>query len=310
MKIGFYSITEPLYDAMDTGGGGGSLLSDGSTSTDGQAAPGFGSSNDDGGGNAIELSDDTLIRVKGSDKPVKYSEYIKNGFVAKSDFTRAQQAKAQEAQAARQQLAEAQTRLTAFEQRQQGNAQPQANPIGDLVKSLEGKPYLSGSEAAGLVKQVWEGGVMKLAGAITQRDEVIKLLYNRVMQIDKGVTGLRGQSQEQGLQARFAQVKSELNLPNTPEVDEFIQDVYYSHEGEDLDAELPNMVRARWTALQNLIRTESQKQVRNARTSVLAPGGARGGNATPSNGLRNKTSRMDARQLADEMWPLLGGPNT
>jgi len=296
---------------MDSGGGGGELLSDGSTSTASTSAPGFGGGGDEGGsGNAVELSDDTLIRVKGQDKPVKYSDYIKNGFVPKSDFTRAQQARASEVQRANQALQERESQLREFQARQQGNAQSQTNPVNDLIKGLEAKPYLSGQEAAGLVRQLWDGGITKLAQAIGQRDEVIKLLYNRMQQIDKGVTGLRGQSQESALTARFNSVKTELNLPNTPEVDEFIQDVYYSHEGEDLDAELPNMVRARWNAMQNLIRAESQKQVRSARQNVLAPGGVKGGNATPSKNLRDRTSRMDARQLADEMWPLLGGTST
>lgn len=305
----FGSFMFPLYDAMDTGGGGGELLSDGSTGGSETSAPGFGDGGDKGGAVPIDISDDTLIRVKGVKEPVKYSDYIK-GFVPKSDFTRAQQAKAAELQRSQETLRDREQRLEALTRQQTGNASAQQNPVNDLIKSLESKPYLSGAEAGGLVKQLWEGGIVKLAGAITQRDEIIKLMYNKLMSIDGNVGTMRTASQEQALQTRFNAVKTQLDLPDTPEIDEFLMDVYYSHEGEDLDQEFPNMVKNRWDSLQKLQRTLDQKRVQSARQTVLAPGGRRGGNATPSNALRSKTATMDAKQLADSMWPLLQGGNT
>lgn len=308
MNLG--SISMPFLDATDGGGGGGDVLADGQRgSGDSSSAPGFGGQGD-GQAQAVDISDETLIRVKGQKDPVKYGDYIKGQFVPKSDYTRSQQAKAAELKAAQETLRDRETRLEAFQRQQQGNAAPQANPVNELIKSLETKSYISGAEAAGLVKQLWDGGITKLAGAITQRDEVIKLLYNRMMQIDKSVGGIRETNQSQSLQQRFAAVKAELNLPDDPQVDEFLQDVYYSHEGEDLDQEFPNMVRARWEAYQKLLRVSDQQRVQSARKGVLAPGGQRGGNATPSNQLRNRVAKMDAKQLADEMWPLLGGGNT
>lgn len=287
------------------------LLSDGQSGNNGEVTPqstpqqtpqqGQVDSGNQGGGTVYDLGNDSMIRVPGEKEPVKYSEYIKR-FVPQADFTRAQQAKAAELADAKRQLAQFQN-----QSRQQPQQTNQPNPINKLVSDLKSKPYITGEDAASMMTNLWEGGIVNLGKAISQRDQVINLLYQRLMGVDNTVGSLNSASREASFKQKMASVKQSMNLPDDPAVDEIMQDIYLSHEGEDLDREFPNLVKARWDALQKLIRASDQKRATDARQQTLRLPN-RGGNGTPSRPA--KQPFKNARDLADELFPALQGGNT
>lgn len=288
----------PLFETPGDGGGG-DAGGGGVFDTGGNAAP--------AADTAIELNDDSLVRVKGEKDPLKWKDYSSR-YVPKSEFTKTTQeraAYAKQYQQAQLALRERDARLSEIERQRQG-ANPPQNPIGELVKQLESQPYLDGKTAASLVTNIFQQGIQPLAQAIGQRDEVIKLLWQRLQGVDTTVGTLSGSKRESEFASNLSRVKTDLGLPDDPVVDEMLKDIYLSHEGDDLDHEFPNMVKARWDSIQKVVRALDQKRTLDGRRQALNPAlQGKGGQGTPSRPLRNKVAQMSAKDAADALWPLL-----
>lgn len=289
------SFISPYFDAMDTGSGGG-------------AAPGgAGGAGGTGGSSTVyDLTADSMVRIPGEKEPVKWGDYSSR-YVPKSEYTKTTQSYSQQIQQRDQQLQQLQQRI---QQAQSAQAQPQANPIGQTLQALMDKPYVTGREAATLVAQVLQNGIQPLQSALQQRDQLLTLLWQRLQAVDGIATNLNTQTRDQQFKQKLAGWKKDLELPDDPDVDEFLQDVYLSHEGNDLDQEFPAMVKARWGALQRIINAANNKKVDEARAARFNPALKRGGgNATPGKPLRSSGFK-DAKQIADELWDSLGGTQT
>jgi len=259
------------------------------------------------GSDAVALSPESYIRVPGQDRPVKYSDFI-NGYVSKADFTRAQQRIAAERDAAQKSAKDTEAKfanaarqvLARLGQGGQGNAQPAPNSLQAVLGQLEAQPYVDGPTAAGLFRNLIESNVLPLANAIKQRDQVLDLLYKRLQALDGNVSTLRNRTTNEEFMGRLAKVRGELALPEDPVVGEFLQDIYLSYEGEDLDQEFPRMAKERFDALRTLFREMDRREAdeaRNARVGIPGKGGA----ATPGKPLRR--GFLSPAQIADELWP-------
>jgi hypothetical protein len=295
--------------------------SDGGSATSGQPVGGGAAVNEPVGGtpsDAIALTPESLIRVPGQDQPVKYSDFI-GGYVPKADFTRAQQRVAAERDALQRQMQEQEQRFAtaarALLARLQGGGTAAGAPgapggaggnaLDAMLAGLESQPYVDGATAANLLRNLVQQNVLPLATALKQRDQALKLLFERLQAIDGTVGQLRNQTTNEEFQAKLAKARSDLRLPDDPVVNELLQDVYLSHEGEDLDQEFPNMVKARFEGLRKLIRDLDKREAEEARAARIGIPG-KGGQAVPGRPLRR--GFLSAAEIADQMWPG-GGAN-
>ena len=79
-----------------------------------------------------------------------------------------------------------------------------------------------------------------------------------------------------------------------------MRDVFYSHEGEPLAEQYPEMVRARWEALQKTVRDADRKTAASAKSY---PFPSRGGEVSPTSGKTGGYKTPEER--TNELWPML-----
>ena len=295
-------LLHPFMETPGDGGGGGSAGGGGDLGSGGLGG--------DGGGaptpQHIEISADSYIKAPGSDKPVKYSDYI-NGFVPKADFTRAQQKAAAEIQQRERALQdqEARFRSSASQiwQKLQGGQPGQgapANSFDSALAQLETSPYVDGKTAAGLMRTMLDQNVKPLQDALAQRDNLLGLAFKKLQALDGTVGTLRNRTSAGDFNAKMATVRSSLGLPDDPIVSELLQDVYLSHEGNDLDREFPNMVKTRMDGLRQIFRAMDKKDADDAKTRRMGLPG-RGGAASAGRPL--KRGYQSPAQIAEMFWP-------
>ena len=125
-----------------------------------------------GSGGPIDLSDDTLVRVKGQAEPVKYGELSKR---QQADYTRKTQQTAQlQAQVVRerQQLGAERARLetiaATLASRQQGDQGGQVDPF---VAELGGAEFIDGKTAVKMLQAIQQRGLAPIASAIQERED-------------------------------------------------------------------------------------------------------------------------------------------
>ncbi len=303
-------IQFPLYETpggISGGGSGGGPVGGGAS---------VGSGGDSGGGAApqhVEISNDSYIKVPGSDKPVKYSDYI-GGYVSKADFTRAQQQAAAERQrlerASQEQEARFRAAASRIMQRIGGNQGPDPNSLESTLSQLESREYVDGKTAAGIVRNLVQTSVLPLAQAIRQRDQALGLMFKRLQALDGTVGTIRNRTVEGDFKTRVANAKQSLTsagFADDPVLDEMVQDFYAAYEGPDLDQELPGVIRNRLSALRNYFRALDKKEAETARHQRLGLPG-KGGAAAPGRPLRK--GFQSPQQIADELWPGISGSET
>ena|SRR3990167_1148215 len=250
----------------------------------------------------VDITDDTLIRVAGQKDPVKYGELYKN---LQGDYTKKSQAVADAERKLAEQRAGWDKERSAQEtylkslaaqllQRQQ---QGQQRPGGDYRSKLASKQYLSGGDAAEMFDQVG-GGMSTIVQAITERDQVITALYQKLQGLEQVVTQLGGAHTNQSFEQKIGGWVKSLGLPE--EATQLAKEIYLAYEGDDLDNEFPNILRERWDATVNLINSLNQKKVEQSRQSPFKLAG-RGGNTSPEK-LIGLKGHENAKDTADKLW--------
>lgn len=271
------------------------------------AGTGIGGAGSAGQPTPISLTHESLIQAPGLDKPVKYSDFI-NGYVPKADFTRAQQRVAAERDALKKQMETERTQFRTAAQQilsrmqggGQGNAAPEPGSMQATLAQLEAAPYVDGQTAANLVRNLIQTNVMPLAEAIKQRDQALAIMFQRLQALGGTVGTLQSRTTEGDFHGKLSAARASLGLPDDPVIGELLQDVYLSHEGEDLDQEFPNIVRQRIEALRLLFRNLDKKEAEDSRANRLGIPG-KGGAAAPGRPLRR--GFQSPQQIADELWP-------
>lgn len=289
--------TTPLMDAPGDGFGGGPA----------NAGPTNGAPAVDTAPQPISLTDDSLITVDGQKEPVKYGEW-KNRFVDKSQYTKVTQDRA----AREKQWADHLAAVKADYESRLKQTSPNA-PVGGAsqfdqeLQQLANATYVDGKTAASLVSRLVKDGIGGLAESIKQRDQVIALLYKKLEGVGSQVSEFKSSASKEALNGLYTQVRADVQLPNDPVIKEFLEDIYWSHTGNDLNQEFPKMVRERWSQLVAAVRAWDKANAAKQRTEGL-PG--RGGAATPSKPV--KRGFQSAEDIAKEWFPLIreGANNT
>ncbi len=277
MTIG--QIEQPLYETPgDPGGGGGGAPAGGSA----PSAPAEAST-------PIELNDDALIKVRGSDKPVKFGEHVK-GFQAQ--FTKASQRAAQ----LERQLQERDARLKAFEQARQ-QAPQQGQQQNDVFAALRALPYLKGEDAVQLVEGIGQ--------EIRQRDMILVAALKQMQQMKGVLDGLHNNYTQTSHDSKLKAWLGDWGYP--PEAIEMAKTVYAAYEGDDLDSEFQTIFDQHWQLAEKLVEARRQAKIQQARKVPFVPG--RGGDVKPSRPLDIKAA-SSSKDIADELFGLFGQSET
>jgi hypothetical protein len=240
----------------------------------------------------IDIPDENaLIRVKGSEKPVKYGDHVK-GF--QSQFTKA----SQRAALLEKQLQQERTQRERLEQAQrQAQSQPTAS-TEDIFASLRQLPYLTGEDAVGVVQSIGQQlrqRDMVLMGALKQ----MQAMQERLQRIDESYTN---QSFDQKINSFLS------NGGYGPEYAEYAKELYLAYEpSPTLDDEFPQILAARLEGLEKLLDAKRQAKINGARKSPFVPG--KGGNAHPSKPLQFKAD-ASAKEITDQLWESLQSSGT
>lgn len=213
----------------------------------------------------IDVDDNALIRIKGSDKPVKFSDHVRT---FQSQATKAAQARA----AAEKQLAAERQRAQQYEQqlrqyREQGGNQGGSADIAEQLKSL---PYLSGEAAANVVANIQD--------QLKQRDTVMLAILKKFQEMQGTVGQLHGSHTQASFETKIAGFVADAGLP--PEMKEFAKELYMAYEGDDLDAEFPTILRNRIEQMQRHFSGQQAQKIAAAKRAPWVPG--KGGATGPS----------------------------
>ena len=169
-----------------------------------------------------------------------------------------------------------------------------------MVDQLRKMPYLDGNTAAQLVERLVGEGIQPLRSQLQQRDRALATIYQDYKTLRDQVGQSQGKQAEKDLDARFVQLREQHGLPDEEIVNDLMRDIYFSHEGDDLDKAFPDMFAKRWESIKKLSREQDRKAAAKARQSVL-PG--RGGEASLASG---KTGGYKTpEQRTNELWPML-----
>lgn len=254
---------------------------------------------------AISFSDDTEFIPPGSDKPVKYKDFL-GGYVPKSELTRMRQHDRTQIESERKALKDQEAHVQRAAREIANRLGPQTPQTADIYAQLEALPYMDGKTGASVVRQI--------AGAIAQRDQALGLLHNRLQQLEKGYGTLSGQSRQAEVSGLFSQVRTGLGLPDNPQVAGLIESEYHAHQGWDTVSaqerveHLKQIVQERVNGLKSLFQAEQKQRVDAARSAspasrmtalkVPRPKGRIPGSETP-------------QELAEALFPMIAGaPNT
>jgi uncharacterized protein YfbU (UPF0304 family) len=194
-----------------------------------------------------------------------------------------------------QQLQQQQAAAGQQAQQQQGTDQQQS-----MLDQLAKMPYLDGPTAAELMRRIMVEGIQPLQQQLKQRDQALAQVYKDYKDLRNVVGKSYGKQAERDLDTRFEEIRTQQGLPDDEVIREIMRDIYYSHEGDDLNREFPEMVRKRLEGLNKTFKTRDRKAVETAKQS---PFPSRGGEASPISG---KTGGYKTPQdRADELWPMI-----
>jgi len=196
-----------------------------------------------------------------------------------------------------QQQSQAQQRQHQQVQAQQGQKQAQNKQLLDQLREMS---YLDGPTAAQVIERLINEGINPLHQALQQRDQALAQMYKEHKQMREGFGKHTTQAAESDLTQRFSKMREEHGLPDEEWANQYLQDVWYSHEGDGLANEYPDMVRARLESVRKGIRDMDRATVQKAKTSPF-PG--KGGEVAITDG---KTGGYKTPQdRADELWPMI-----
>jgi hypothetical protein len=266
---------------------GGSVGGDGSSTNTGNAVSG--ASNEP---QPIDVDpDNTYIRIKGQDKPIKFGDYGRD-FQAR--FTRATQESAQ----LKRQLQAIQAEKTNWEASQRGGQnQPGGSANQDVFGDLKKLPYLNGEQAHAMAQSIAE--------QIKTRDMVTLGMLKQFQALKSTVEQLNGAHVNNRFEGVISGAMKQHGIPD--ELKDWAKEVYLAYEGDDLDSEYPTIIQNRWEQMKKVLSAQQKVQLEQAKARKWVPGV--GGNAVPSKPLQFKGDES-ASSVAESLWESLQGSDT
>ncbi len=253
----------------------------------------------------IELKNDSFVKIPGQEKPVQFDKWYRG---LQGELTR----KSQAVSSLTERVSQAESKINdmggkysqALDQIKSLTASGRIDKQ-DALEAVKQLPYLTGEQAAQLVGQLKQelGGV---SGALTKRDEAILLLA----QITQEMRTQLGQfTQGKASQDFDSKIKGFVkDAGYGDDLVDFAKELYLAYEGDDLDQEFPSILANRVKSLQTSFASQQKKAAAAAKPRPWVPG--KGGNASPSQPLRNKFAKASPKEITDSLWDTLGGEDT
>ena len=290
-------------ESINSGTGGGGDLGSGQSATNlggstGQGGVSAGQGTGAGSPSVYDLSDDSLVRVKGQGDPIKFGDLTKR---QQADYTRkTQQAENLRRQATKEQeeVRRERARLegiaASLASRQQGGQNGQVDPFLEELGKAE---YIDGKTAVKIVQAIQQQMGAPIANAIAERDKVIKQLYTQVVRLSNQQQQIDSRFGSQDFDGKINKWLSDGGYP--PEAADLAKEIYLAYEGDDLDNEFPEIFARRWTQIEQIHEKRRQAKVEAARRAPMLPGRGGNGSASKPIGLKGNES---AKTLADSLW--------
>lgn len=249
---------------------------------------------------AFDLTDENrLIKVKGQEKPVKFGDHVR-GF--QSQFTKASQRAAR----LEQQLQQTTARLQAIErERQQAEARRQFGQQGqpeqsDPFGALEGLSYLSGKEAAQVLRQL----TGQFSQGSQQQQMVMAAMLKKLVDLEERHQVLMSNHTQQTFEGKINKWLEAGGFAK--EWSDTAKKLYLAYEpGPELDEEFPQLLKEHIEGIQKVIEAQRAQKLNQARRQPFVPG--RGSNVGPSKALEIDPA-ASPREVADMLWSSLKGP--
>lgn len=254
-----------------------------------------------------DFTDDDLVRIPGQEQPVKYGELYKR---LQADHTKKSQEVSKLQKALEKQQKEWDTTRAQQESYLKNLAASLLNkketPTEDPFRALESLSFLDGRTAAQLARTIQTQGIQPIIGAIQERDQIIRTMYQNMLQLQNVVQELNSRRADQDFDGKISKYIKDLDLPE--EVADLVKEVYLAYEGDDLDDVFPDIMRSRWEQITAAVNAANKKRAEAARKKPFVPG--KGGDGRPG-GRVGLTGKESAAQAADILWEQLqGGENT
>ena len=190
------------------------------------------------------------------------------------------------------------------QQAKQNQQQAQAGQ-SSMLEQLRGLPYLTGDMAAQLVERLVNEGISPIQQQMQQRDQALATIWQDYKGLRDRVGDEHGKQAEKDLDARFQELRTKHGLPDEEAIRELQKDVYFSHEGDDLNAEYPDMLGKRIEGLRKAFRDMDRKAAIQAKAS---PFPSRGGESSLTSGKTGGYKSPEER--TNELWPMLNPGQT
>lgn len=252
----------------------------------------------------LELKDDSVVRIPGVDKEVKFGEHFRG---LQSQFTKASQKAAKferDLQEARQAIKDREDRLMAFERMSRGDRTPPKDPAQDLLAAIKSRQVLSGEEAAAVMEHFLQRA-NSFQPALQHRDQAMLMLGQEIAKLKSQLSSVNAERADVSFNRKISGWLKELDLPD--EAADLAAEIYLAYEGEDLDSEFPDLLRKRWESVEKLVRARDRARRESARSKPFVPG--KGGNGAASKPIN--TANMSPKQITDEIWEsLVANPET
>jgi hypothetical protein len=183
---------------------------------------------------------------------------------------------------------------------QQYAPQQSQQPQSSMLDQLRQMPYLDGNTAAQLMERIVNEGINPLHQTIKQRDQALGQAYKDLKDLRDVVGRGQGKQAEKDLESRFVQLRQDNGLPDEEAVNELLRDVYYSHEGDDLNEKYPEMARGRIDGLRKVFRDMDRREaIKAKKSSFPSKGGESSLTSGKTGGYKSPADR------ADELWPMM-----
>ena len=250
-----------------------------------------------------DFGDDDLVRIQGSDKPIKYGDLYKR---MQGDYTRKQQELRADIARERAEIANArqhneQLAASLLARQNQPQATPGADNAAKFLSALGQRQSVSGQDMVQILGMIKDEGFGNVVRGFEARDTVIKALYNKIVALEK-VTG--SVSQDRANTAFEAKIDGWLkDLDLGPEYKDLAMETYLAHEGADLDEQFPSILSSRVDTLHKAWQSREKQRVEAARNPRFSLPG-KGGSAAPGKPLQ-LSGRESAKQQADMIWDAL-----
>jgi RES domain-containing protein len=255
---------------------------------------------------ASEPTGDGAESAGGRWSPEVQAEYTKKTQALAEERKAWESQRSQQSQQLQQYAQQVQQQGAAYQQQvQQGQQQQAQGSQQSMLDQLRGMSYLDGNTAAQLVERLVGEGITPLQKQLQQRDQALATIYQDYKTLRDTVGSAQGKQAERDLDTRFLELRDKHGLPDEDVVHELMKDVYYSHEGDDLNDQYPDMLGKRVDGLRKVFREMDRKAAIQAKDS---PFPSRGGESSLASG---KTGGYKTpEQRTNELWPMLNPGQT